>query len=129
MINQSAQRNILPLAPRTVIDAFLVRGTGKMLVQARQSVEAPGAKVAPVARTVPRCRAGDVSACGTFVVPSDALVGKDVARVDFAAVLVDFGAVDAGCAAAGFEVQADAGEVCEFVGTPGTFDVFADVGG
>ena len=43
------------------------------------------------------------------VVPSDALGGEDVARVDFAAVLVDFGAGDAGGAAAGFEVETYAG--------------------
>lgn len=32
---------------------------------------------------------------GLFVVPADALVGEDVAGVDLAAVVVDFGAVDA----------------------------------
>lgn len=66
---------------------------------------------------------------GTLVVPSDALVGEDVARVDFSAVLVDFRTIDAGCAASGFKVQTDAGKVGEFVGTPGAFDVFADVYG
>ena len=49
-------------------------------------------------------------ACRTFVVvPAYALVGEDVIRVDFAAVLIDFSAVDTGGAAAGFEVQTDAG--------------------
>ena len=81
-----------------------------MLVQARQFVEAPGAEVAPVARAVPGCRAGDMNSCGTIVVvPADALVGEDVAWVDLAAVLVYFDAVDAGCAASGFQVQTDAG--------------------
>ena len=43
---------------------------------------------------------------GVFVVvvPSYALVGEDVVRVDLAAVLVDFGAVDARSASAGFEM-------------------------
>ena len=49
-------------------------------------------------------------ACGSFVVvPANALVGEDVIRVHFAAVLIDLVAVDAGGAAAGFEVQTDAG--------------------
>ena len=101
-----------------------------MLVQARQLSESPRAEVASVARTIPRCGACDVSgACRTFVVvvPAYALVGEDVIWVDFAAVLVDFGAVDAGGAATGFEMQTNAGQVGEFVGAPGTFDIFADV--
>ena len=49
-------------------------------------------------------------ACGIFiVVPANALVSEDVIRVDFAAVLIDFGTVDAGGAAAGLEMQTDAG--------------------
>lgn len=70
--------------------------------------------------------------CGTavvVVVPSDAFGGEGVAGVDFSAVLIDFRAVDPGCAVSGFEVQAYAGEVGESVGVPGTFDVFADVDG
>ena len=69
-------------------------------------------------------------ACGVLVVvPANTLVSEDVIRVDLAAVLSDFGAVDAGGAAAGFEMQTDAGKVGELVGAPGTFDVFADVHG
>ena len=52
-----------------------------------------------------------------------------MARIDFSTVLVDFRAVDARDAGAGFEVVADAGEVGEFGGTPGAFGGFADVGG
>ena len=67
-------------------------------------------------------------ACGTFVVvPANALVGEDVIRVDFAAVLSDFVAINTGGAAAGFEMQTDAGQVGEFVSAPGTFDILADV--
>lgn len=51
-----------------------------------------------------------------------------MARVDFATVLVYLRAGDAGAAGAGLEVHADAGEVGEFGGAPGAFDVFAGVG-
>lgn len=67
-------------------------------------------------------------ACGIVVgVPANAFVGKDVIRVNFAAVLSDFVAVDTRGAAARFEMQTNAGKVGEFIGAPGTFDVFADV--
>ena len=61
------------------------------------------------------------------VIPSDSFVGEDVAWVYFSAVLVYFRAVDAGCAGPGLEVQTDAGQVGEFVGAPGTFDVLPDM--
>ena len=61
--------------------------------------------------------------------PSDLLVGEYVAGIDFATVSVDFLAGDPGGAGAGFEVEADAGEVGEFGGTPGALGGFADVGG
>ena len=35
VVDQSTQRNVLPLASRAVIDPSLVRGAGEMLVQAR----------------------------------------------------------------------------------------------
>ena len=65
--------------------------------------------------------------CGTRVVPADTFGREYVAGVDFSAVLVYLGAVDIGGAAAGFQVQAHAGEVGEFVGAPGTFGGFSDV--
>lgn len=61
--------------------------------------------------------------------PADLLVGEQVSGVDLAAVVVDFLAVDARRAGAGFEVQADAGQVREFGGTPWAFGGFADVDG
>lgn len=61
--------------------------------------------------------------------PADLLVGEDVVRVYLATVLVYLLAVDARGAGAGFEVDADAGQVGEFGGTPGAFDGFADVDG
>ncbi|KAL8987176.1 MAG: hypothetical protein Q9177_003594 [Variospora cf. flavescens] len=61
--------------------------------------------------------------------PADLLVGEDVIGVDFAAVLIDFLAVDARRAGAGFEMEADTGQVREFVGAPGAFGVFAGVDG
>ncbi len=62
------------------------------------------------------------------LVPANLLGGEDVSRVDVAAIPVDLLAGDAGCAGTGFEVEAYAGEVGEFVGTPWTLDVFAGVG-
>lgn len=59
--------------------------------------------------------------------PTDLLVGEDMIGVDFAAVLIDFLAVDARRAGAGFEMEADTGQVGEFVGAPGAFGVFAGV--
>lgn len=134
MADQPAQRDVLPLAPRAVVDAFLVRGAGEVLVQAGELVETAVAEVAAVEGAVPGGGAGHVrgAVAGVVVVvvvvPADALVGEDVVGVDLAAVEVDFGAGDARGAAAGFEVEADAGEVGEFVGAPGAFDVLSHVG-
>lgn len=60
--------------------------------------------------------------------PADLLGGEEVVGVNLAAVLVDLLTVDARRAGAGFEVQADAGEVGELAGAPGAFGVFAGVG-
>lgn len=134
MADQSAQRDVLPLAPRAVVDAFFVRGAGEVLVQAGELVESAVAEIAAVEGAVPGGGAGHVrgAVAGVVVVgvvvPADALVGEDVVGVDLAAVEVDFGAGDARGAAAGFEVEADAGEVGEFVGAPGAFDVLSHVG-
>lgn len=136
MADQSAQRDVLPLAPRAVVDAFFVRGAGEVLVQAGELVETAVAEVAAVEGAVPGGGAGHVRGAVAggvvvvvvVVVPADALVGEDVVGVDLAAVEVDFGAGDARGAAAGFEVEADAGEVGEFVGAPGAFDVLSHVG-
>lgn len=132
MADQPAQRDVLPLAPRAVVDAFLVRGAGEVLVQAGELVETAVAEVAAVEGAVPGGGAGHVrgAVAGVVVVviPADALVGEDVVGVDLAAVEVDFGAGDARGAAAGFEVETDAGEVGEFVGAPGAFDVLSHVG-
>lgn len=134
MADQPAQRDVLPLAPRAVVDAFLVRGAGEVLVQAGELVETAVAEVAAVEGAVPGGGAGHVrgAVAGVVVVgvvvPADALVGEDVVGVNLAAVEVDFGAGDARGAAAGFEVEADAGEVGEFVGAPGAFDVLSHVG-
>lgn len=118
-----------------MVDAFLVRGAGEVLVQAGELVETAVAEVAAVEGAVPGGGAGHVrgAVAGVVVVvvvvvPADALVGEDVVGVDLAAVEVDFGAGDARGAAAGFEVEADAGEVGEFVGAPGAFDVLSHVG-
>ena len=61
--------------------------------------------------------------------PADKLGGESVARIDLSTVLIDFLTVDPGGAGAGFEVEADSGEVSEMGGTPGAFGGFADVGG
>lgn len=87
-------------------------GLARCWFQAGQSVETPVAEIAAIPGAVPRRRAGDVrgSAVGVFVVvPANALVGEDVVGVHLPAVVVDFGAGDARGAAAGFEMQADAG--------------------
>ena len=47
--------------------------------------------------------------------------------VNVAAVLVDLLAVDAGCTAAGFQVQTDAGQIGEFVRAPRTLDILSDM--
>ena len=92
-----------------MINPFLVRGTSQMLIQTRQPAESPIAEIAPVERPVPRCWGGDVRGCGTRVVPANAFGREYTAGVDFSAVLVYLGAVDVGGAAAGFQVQANAG--------------------
>ncbi len=131
MIDQSAQRHVLPLAPRAVVAAALVRGAREMLGQACEMVEAAGAEVAAVEGAVPGCGGGGGCGCGWGARrgPGDKCGGEDVGGVDGAAVLGNFRSVDAGGAGRGFEVQADAGEVGEFGGAPGAFDVFADMDG
>lgn len=62
------------------------------------------------------------------MVPADLLVGEDMIWIDVPTILVDLLAVDAGCAGTGFEVETDAREVGEFVGTPWALDVLPGVG-
>lgn len=102
-----------------------------MLVQAVQLPESSGAEITAVVVAVPCCTGGNVVLLRSLirVVPTDLLVGEDVVPVDFAAVLVYFLPIDAGGAGAGFEMETDAGEVGEFLRTPGTFDVFPNVDG
>ena len=59
--------------------------------------------------------------------PSDLLVGKNMIAIVFAAELVDLSTIRAFGTGAGFEVEADACKVGVWVGTPGTFEVPADV--
>ena len=112
-----------------MIALLLVDGAGEVAVQGGQLGETGAAEVAPVPGAVPGRPGCDIGRCGTVVVPSDAFRGEDVVGVHLATVLVDLLAVDTGGAVPGLEVQADAGQVCEFVGAPGTFDVLADVDG
>ena len=128
MIAQPTQHHELPRTPRTVVNLLPVRRTAQMLVQRPQRAEPVLAEVAAVPVAIPGgvCGKGGGIAI-IIVVPADLLVGEDVVRIDFAAVAVNFLAVDAGGAGTGFEVQADAGEVGEFVGAPGAFDVTAGV--
>ena len=131
MINQSTERHKLRRpTPRTFVTLLAMHRAGQMLVQRCQTAEAVLAEVASVPRAVP----GRTSGVATSIivrrgrgVPADLFRREEVVRVDLAAIIVDLLAVDAGAAGAGFEVQADAGEVGEFRGTPGAFDVFPHV--
>ena len=104
-----------------------------MLVQRSQRVKSILAQITTVVGTVPSGTGGYVvggdGGGGLIFMPSDLLVGEDMVGIDFAAVLIDFLPVDAGCAGAGFEVETYAGEVGVFLGTPGAFYVFAGVDG
>ena len=59
--------------------------------------------------------------------PFDLLVGKYMVPIVFSAELIDLFTIRAFGTGAGFEMEADAGEVRVRVGTPGTFDVPTDV--
>ena len=131
MVNQSTERHKLRLpTPRTFITLLAMHRARQMLVQRCQIAETTLAEVASVTRAIPG-RTGGVTARPIVRrgrgVPADLFRGEVVVRVDLAAIIVDFLAVDAGAAGPGFEVQADAGEVGELRGTPGAFDIFPHV--
>ena len=112
-----------------MIALLRMRRARQVAVQALQRAEPRSAEIAAVAITIPSCLCGISSSGRGRIVPADLLVGEDVVGVDLAAIGVDFLAVDAGGAGAGFEMDADAGEVGVFLGTPWAFYGFADVFG
>ena len=128
MVHEPTQHGVLALASRTMVDLLLMHRTAEMLVEDTQIGEPSWAKVASKAMPVPRrIRSRGCGVVAAMVL--NHLVCEDVVPVDFSAVLVYFAAVDTGRAAAGFEMESGAREVGKFVGTPGAFDVFANVDG
>lgn len=108
-----------------MIDLLLVDTASKMLIEAVKITKAVAAQAAPVPRTIP-CGGGS-NASIAVIVPFDLLVGKDVAWVYLATILIDLLAVDARRAVAGLKVVAYTCEVGEHVGTPRTFDIPSNV--
>lgn len=78
-----------------MVDLLTMDRTAKMLVQGGQGAKAALTEVASITGPIPRSGSGKLGGSGIVVVPADLLVGEDMIWVDFAAVLVDFGAIDA----------------------------------
>lgn len=129
VIDQCAQRSVLALATRAMVDLLLMRRTSKMLVETAQHRKPPGAEVAPVVISIPGRSCGDCGRLAAIVMVPDQLVGEEVVPVDLSAILVYLLTIDAGRAAAGFEMKGHASEVGELLRAPGAFGVFADMDG
>lgn len=87
------------------------------------------AEITTVVRTVPSSTGSNGIGSGLIFIPSDLLVGEDMIRIDFTAILIDLLAVDTRGACTRLQVKTDASKVGVFVGTPGTFDVLPSMDG
>ena len=70
--------------------------TTEVGVEASEASKAFLAKRTTIPRSVPGCASGHVCRRCLVAVPTDLLVGEHMIWIDFAAVLVDFLAIDAG---------------------------------
>lgn len=130
MIHQTAQHGVLASTTGTMVDLLLMGRAAEMLIQAGQGAEAILAKITAKVGSIPGSPGGDIARLGLMiVVPSDLLVGEDVVWIDLSAVLIDLLAIDTGCAGTGLQVETDAGEIGELVGTPRTLDVLPSMNG
>lgn len=81
-----------------MVDLLPMYRAAEMLVQGAQGTEAGLTKVTAAPISIPGSTRGQILRSGLVFVPPNLLVGEDVVFVDFAAVLVDLLAVDAGSA-------------------------------
>lgn len=96
MINQPTEHHEFPPTARTMIDLLSMDRTSKMIIQIKQLPKTTLAQIASIPRSVPSGAGCIISRrCCIVVVPANLLVGEDMIGVDLAAVLIDFGSVDA----------------------------------
>lgn len=84
-----------------MIDFLPMCGTDEMLIQRAQGSEAVLAEVATVPGPVPSSTCSQCSRSSIIVVPANLLVGEEMVRIDFSAVLVDLLAIDTRCTGTG----------------------------
>ncbi len=129
MVDQPAERDVLPLAPWAMVDFLFMHWAAKVLIKALQLGETFVAEVAAVPIAVPCCIGGDSSGRLAAAVPLNLEFREDVVAVNFATVLIDLLTVDARCARSRLEVEGHAGKVGEFLWAPRAFDVLAYMNG
>ncbi|KAL8805524.1 MAG: hypothetical protein Q9182_001893 [Xanthomendoza sp. 2 TL-2023] len=125
--NQPAQHRVFAPTARAVIELLTMHRTFEMLIQATQGTEAILTQVTAIRGSVPGGTCGQSRGSLIVIVPANLFVGKDVARINLAAVLIDFRAIDTRGASARLEVDADTCQVSELIGTPRTLDILSSM--
>ena len=81
-----------------MIDFLPMRRTTEVLIQGVQGAKALLTEITTIARPVPGSAGGQLRGIGLLTVPLNLLVGEYMTGIHFAAVLIDFLAIDARCA-------------------------------